>query len=69
MVKKSESYEVMLERLKDIVEKLENNELDIDSSMKTYEEGVKLVNKLYKTLNSLEGKIKIIEEDEQEVKE
>lgn len=28
--------------------------------MKAYENGVKLVNKLYKTLNSYEGKLKII---------
>lgn len=63
MVKKNESYESMMEKLQDIVEKLESNELDIDKSMKTYEEGVKLVNKLYTTLNSLEGKVKIINEE------
>ena len=34
--------------------------------MKSYEEGVKIVNKLYKTLNTLEGKISIIKEKEVE---
>lgn len=60
----------MLEKLKDIVDKLESNELNIDDSMKMYEEGTKLVNKLYKTLDTLEGKIKVIsEEGELEIKE
>lgn len=70
MVKKNETYENMLEKLKDIVDKLESNELNIDDSMKMYEEGTKLVNKLYKTLDTLEGKIKVISEDgELEIKE
>ncbi|MNI75376.1 MULTISPECIES: exodeoxyribonuclease VII small subunit [Clostridium] len=70
MVKKNETYENMLEKLKDIVDKLESNELNIDDSMKMYEEGTKLVNKLYKTLDTLEGKIKVIsEEGELEIKE
>lgn len=70
MVKKNETYENMLEKLKDIVDKLESNELNIDDSMKMYEEGTKLVNKLYKTLDTLEGKIKVIsEEGEIEIKE
>lgn len=70
MVKKNETYENLLEKLKDIVDKLESNELNIDDSMKMYEEGTKLVNKLYKTLDTLEGKIKVIsEEGELEIKE
>ncbi|ERK30753.1 exodeoxyribonuclease VII small subunit [Clostridium intestinale] len=70
MVKKNETYENMLEKLKDIVDKLESNELNIDDSMKMYEEGTKLVNRLYKTLDTLEGKIKVIsEEGELEIKE
>lgn len=70
MVKKNETYENMLEKLKDIVDKLESNELNIDDSMKMYEEGTKLVNKLYKTLDTLEGNIKVIsEEGELEIKE
>ncbi|MNP65326.1 exodeoxyribonuclease VII small subunit [compost metagenome] len=70
MVKKNETYENMLEKLKDIVDQLESNELNIDDSMKMYEEGTKLVNKLYKTLDTLEGKIKVIsEEGELEIKE
>lgn len=62
---KKESYESMLLKLKDILEELEGNELSLEEGMKAYEDGVKLVNKLYKTLNTLEGKISIIKEDKE----
>lgn len=63
---KKESYEEMLAKLQGVLEELENGDLSLDDSMKSYEEGVKLVNKLYKTLNALEGKISTIK-DEKEV--
>ena len=67
---KKESYEELLIKLQDILTKLEQDDLNLDDSMKSYEEGVKLVNKLYKTLNTLEGKITIInEKNECEAKE
>lgn len=62
---KKESYESMLLKLKDILEELEGNELSLEDGMKAYEDGVKLVNKLYKTLNTLEGKISVIKEDKE----
>ena len=63
---KKESYEEMLINLQDILCKMESNELPLEELMKEYENGVKLINKLYKTLNSLEGKISVIK-DEMEV--
>lgn len=63
MARKVESYNDMFSRLQEVVNKLESNELSLEESMKVYEEGVKLVNKLYKTLNNFEGKIKIIDDD------
>lgn len=60
---KKESYEDMLNNLQDILSKMETNELPLEELMKEYENGVKLINKLYKTLNSLEGKISIIKND------
>lgn len=62
---KKESYEELLNKLQDILGILEENNLNLDESMKSYEEGVKIVNKLYKTLNSLEGKISIVRDDEE----
>lgn len=70
MAKKSDNYEEMIKRVELIIEELEGNQVDISTSMKIYEEGVKLVNKLYLTLDSMEGKLKVINEGfEEKVKE
>jgi len=66
MAKKNESYEEQLEKLEKIVDKMDNGELSLIDAMKDYEEGIKLCNKLYKTLNEAEGKIKIITENNEE---
>lgn len=62
---KKESYEEMLNKLQNILTTLEDDNLNIEDSMKSYEDGVKLVNKLYKTLNLYEGKISIIREEKE----
>ncbi|MEW8955706.1 exodeoxyribonuclease VII small subunit [Clostridium sp.] len=67
MAKKSENYEVLLNKLKDIVNGMENNEQPLEESMKSYEEGVKLCNKLYTILNNMEGKINVLNNDNEEV--
>lgn len=63
---KKESYEEMLTKLQGILNNLETDELNLEESMKSYEEGVKLINKIYKVLDSYEAKIAIIK-DEKEV--
>lgn len=67
MPKKAESYEDMMKELQVIVDEFETKDLDLDEAMKRYESGLKLVNKLYKTLNSYEGKIKLINDKYGEV--
>lgn len=67
MPKKAENYEDMMKELQVIVDEFETKDLDLDESMKRYESGLKLVNKLYKTLNSYEGKIKLINDKYGEV--
>lgn len=62
MPKKVESYEEMMKRLESIVNKMDSSELSLSESMKNYEEGIKLCNLLYKTLNEAEEKIKILTE-------
>lgn len=64
---KKESYEDMLNDLQNILNKMEGTDLKLEELMKEYEAGVKLINKLYKTLNSLEGKISIIKDDSEVV--
>ena len=63
---KKESYEEMLTKLQEILNNLETDELNLEDSMKSYEDGVKLVNKIYKILDSYEAKISVIK-DEKEV--
>ncbi|MBI6873039.1 exodeoxyribonuclease VII small subunit [Clostridium aciditolerans] len=63
MPRKNESYESMMEKLEDIVNVMDSKELSLEESLKKYEEGVKLCNKLYKVLNDAEGKIKLLTED------
>ncbi|RMC99717.1 exodeoxyribonuclease VII small subunit [Clostridium autoethanogenum] len=66
MPRKTESYENIMEKLESIVDSMDNGELSLQDSMKSYEEGVKLCNKLYKILNDAEGKIKILTEEGEE---
>ncbi|GAA0723742.1 exodeoxyribonuclease VII small subunit [Clostridium malenominatum] len=63
MAKKIESYENILKKLETIVETMDKEELALEASMKNYEEGIALCNKLYKILNEAEGKIKILTEN------
>lgn len=67
MARKNESYEDILNKLKEVVFNMESGELTLEDSIKKYEEGVKLCNKLYSMLNSMEGKITILNNDEEEV--
>lgn len=66
---KKESYNDMLNNLEVILSTLENNELSLEDAMKEYEKGSKIVNKLYKTLDALEGKFLTIKENAEVVKE
>ena len=54
---KKESYEEMMNKLQVILENLERDTYNL--------EGVKLVNKIYKTLDSYEGKISVIKEEKE----
>ena len=63
------SYEDMIQNLKNILEKLEENELSLEEAMKEYEKGSKIVNKLYKTLDTLEGKFLTIKENSEVVRD
>ena len=60
---------VMLNLLESTIETLENNDLGLEDAMKEYEKGSKIVNKLYKTLDTLEGKFLTIKENAEVVKE
>jgi exodeoxyribonuclease VII small subunit len=63
MVRRSESYESMRSRLDEILQLMEQETLSLEETMKIYEEGIKLSNKLYKLLEEAEGKIRILTND------
>ncbi|MBQ5696005.1 MAG: exodeoxyribonuclease VII small subunit [Clostridium sp.] len=66
---KKETYNDMLNNLEAILSTLENDELSLEDAMKEYEKGSKIVNKLYKTLDALEGKFLTIKENAEVGKE
>ncbi|KAA8674878.1 exodeoxyribonuclease VII small subunit [Clostridium sp. WLY-B-L2] len=70
MPRKKESYESIMLELENIVNSMDTGGLSLEQSLKNYEDGIKLCNKLYKMLNEAEGKIKILtEEGEKDFKE
>lgn len=66
MGRKKRILENMIEKLETIVDSMDNGEITLEDSMKSYEEGIKLCNKLYKVLKDTEGKIKILEDNKEE---
>jgi len=62
-VAKKESYDDIMENLQEILRNMESNELPLEDLMKEYETGVKLVNKLYKSLDTFEGKLTKIKDN------
>jgi exodeoxyribonuclease VII small subunit len=51
-----------LEELEELVSRMENNILSVQSALNYYEKGIKLVNKCEETLQKAEQKIKILKE-------
>lgn len=53
-------FEKRLNRLEEIVEKMESGELSLEDSLKLFEEGVKLSRECNAQLNEAEQKVKIL---------
>jgi len=60
--KKKETFQEKLSRLEEIVEKVENEALSLEESLKYYDEGMAIIKECQKTLN--EAKTKIIKVDD-----
>ena len=54
---KNISFETALEKLEKIVSSLEEGDLDLEKSLKGYEEGIKLASMCQKKLDEAKGKI------------
>ena len=70
MTKDKANFEINLRKLEEIVERLENGEVDLEESVKLYEEGMKIKKICDNKLKDIEMQIKKIKiEDNKVVKE
>ena len=60
--KKTQTFETQLVELEEIVEQLESGELNLDDSLKKFEEGVKLFKSCKEKLSKAEKKIAVLNE-------
>ncbi len=60
MDKKELSFEEAIKQLEKIALSLENEKIELDESLKLYEEGIKLVRYCNKLIDSAERKIKVL---------
>ncbi len=63
MAEKKISFEESIEKLEEILSRLEDEKLPLDTSVKLYEEGMKLIAKCNRELEAAERKIKILARD------
>ena len=59
------TFEQQMKKLQDIVEKLEEGKVELDESIKLYEEGLKLSKELKKQLSVFEEKIDKLGQDDE----
>ncbi len=64
-----ENFEESMKKLENIVTELENGNLNLDESVKKFEEGMKIAQKCNTILGEAEKRIMILLEQEGEVKE
>ena len=69
MPAKKNNFESNLERLKEIVDTLDDNEITLDQSLKLFEEGIKLYRKCNDTIDKAEQKISILIEENDKILE
>ena len=63
----AEQFDEQLEKLRSIVEKMEQGDLGLDASLKLFEEGVGLAKRLFETLDRSEGRIEELLENMERV--
>ncbi len=62
---KTEKFEVSLEKLEGLVQKLESGDLSLEDSMKAFEEGMTLVKSCEQKLTEAQKKIEILMKDKE----
>ena len=66
---KSYPFEESLEKLERLVERMEQGDLSLEDSLKTFEEGIKLTRECQQALTKAEQKVKMLIEQNGEVSE
>ena len=61
MTKKKMSFEDAVERLEEIIKNLESGDMDLDKSLKLYEEGIGLVRNCSELLEKAEQSVKMLQ--------
>lgn len=69
MSEKNDTFENKINELEEIAKKLESGELNLDESMKEFEDGMKLSKECTKILDEAEKKIMVLVNDNGELKE
>ena len=62
---KKKTFETDMARLEELVERLENNELGLEESLKAFEEGMKLAGDLMKELEKAQERVRKLTRTEQ----
>ena len=65
--KKNYPFEASLEKLEKLVEKMEDGDLTLEESLKTFEEGIRLTRECQQALADAEQKVKLLMEQNGEV--
>ena len=60
------NFEEAMQRLEEVVARLESEEVSLSESLKLFEEGVKLMRFCHQRLDEVEAKVKILVSDEDE---
>ncbi len=66
---KNETFEEKLEYSKELLEKLMNPEITLETSVKLYEEGLKNIKEAQKLIEEAKTKISVIEQANQNIQE
>lgn len=62
-------FEKSLKKLEQLVERMEDGELSLEDSLKTFEEGIKLTRECQQALSQAEQKVKLLMEENGEITE
>lgn len=68
-MKKEENFEEMLDKLENIVQSLEKDDLNLDESISKFEDGMKLAKDCNKKIEEAEKRITILLNENGELKE